>query len=237
MSPPPTRPSPEADSPFLAEPTEQVLPLDSTAAPGVELDRFGAVVLVCALIVAAIGLAVFISIDEPSSQAFDDGVERAQSPAVPQDESAGVEISSGGVSTAEPPTSGAPATEAPTTAPTLSPATTMRAPSTTIEAATSTGQTVGGHPAVAADVIEVREDKGTKIYVLDNDGSGDSPFDVDSLQIVTAPLHAKEYEIDDGHIRYKSTKDFAGIDSLEYVICNTNDLCATGRVTISVVPK
>ena len=84
------------------------------------------------------------------------------------------------------------------------------------------------------DEVTVKSNKDLKIDVLDNDDLGNSPFDEDSLVIVTDPHHAKDFQVDKDELRYRSEKDFEGIDIIEYKICNTNGLCHIGTVIITV---
>ena len=121
-----------------------------------------------------------------------------------------------------------------TTAPTTT-TTTTTVPTTTTTAPTTT-TTTPGSPLALADDVSVNEGKDIGIHVLDNDDSGNAPFDEASLEIITDPLHAQDFRVHNDHIHYKSVKDYIGPDSIEYRICNTNGLCHASTITITVTP-
>lgn len=123
-----------------------------------------------------------------------------------------------------------PATSPPTT---QKPTTTAKPTTTTTQATTTT--TTPGVPQLRSDFVEVEEDKNIKIYVLDNDQSGNSEFDEDTLTITSNPLHADDFRVHDDHLHYKSIEDYVGTDTIRYRVCNTNGLCAVANVTITVI--
>lgn len=136
-------------------------------------------------------------------------------------------------SSTKPPTTTTAAPATPTTEPTTTVAPTTT--TTTAPTTTTTTATTPGSPFAVADDVTVEEGKNIKINVLDNDDPGNSPFDEATLEIITDPLHADEFRVHDDHIHYKSVEDYEGPDSMEYRICNTNGLCHTAGITISVV--
>ena len=153
----------------------------------------------------------------------------------------------------EPPTSVAPTTttaattaSAPTTTPTTptttTPTTTTAIATTTTTAPTTTTTvpttttTTPGSPLAVTDDVTVKEDTDIKIHVLANDDSGNSPFDESDLEIISDPLHAEDFRVHNDHIHYRSINDYVGPDTMEYRICNTNGLCDTGTITITVTP-
>ncbi|MGI9616562.1 MAG: sigma-70 family RNA polymerase sigma factor [Acidimicrobiales bacterium] len=111
---------------------------------------------------------------------------------------------------------------------------TSTASSTGSVAASTTTSTSVTSPLAVADVVEIEDDKDEKIEVLDNDSARGAPLDEDTLEIVTPPAHADKYRVHDDHIHFKSIKDFEGIDTLTYRICDTAKQCSTATVTIIV---
>ena len=126
------------------------------------------------------------------------------------------------------------ATPQPATEPVEPAGTPLPAPAAPTTVTTATSLDLTAYPSAAADTIEVEDDEDTRIFVLANDADGGAPLDLSTLQIVSAPKFAKDVEVKGDHIRYKAEKDVSGTDTLEYVICNVSDLCATARVTITV---
>lgn len=124
-----------------------------------------------------------------------------------------------------PPTGAAPDTIEPSDTPLPAPA----APTTV------TTVDLAAYPSAAADAIEVEDDKDARIFVLANDAQGGAPLDISTLEIVGTPELARDVEVTGDHIRYKAEKDASGTDRFDYVICNLDDLCATARVTITVI--
>lgn len=142
-------------------------------------------------------------------------------------------------------TTAAPTTSAPTTttqAPTTTTVTTTTSTTTTTvptttttTAPTTTTTTIPpGSPVAVNDSETVEDNKDARIDVLDNDLQGNSPLDEDTLVITVDPLHAQDFRVHGDHIHYKADKDYDGIDTIEYEVCNENGLCTTGTVTITV---
>lgn len=89
-------------------------------------------------------------------------------------------------------------------------------------------------PITQADVVTVEDDKGIRIFVLDNDLDGPDPIDPEALTIVVEPLHADSFRVHDDHIHYKSEKDYEGVDVIVYEVCDVAGVCSTGTLTITV---
>ena len=144
-------------------------------------------------------------------------------------------------------TSTAPASTTTTSAPYSSSTTTTALPTTTTTAATTTTTapttttttgpttttTTPGSPTAAADTFTIEQEDDEKIYVLDNDDSGNSNLDEDTLEIITDPQYAESFRVHNDHIHYKSIET-TGQDTLQYRICNDNGLCDTGWLTITI---
>ncbi len=119
-----------------------------------------------------------------------------------------------------------------TTAPTT---TTTTAPTTTTTTAPTTTTTTipPGSPSAVADTFTLEKKKDGRIFVLNNDDQGNSNLDLDTFEIITDPLHAKDFRIHNDHIHYES-EDYTGQDTLEYRICNENGLCDTAILTLTI---
>lgn len=72
------------------------------------------------------------------------------------------------------------------------------------------------------------------VNVLANDSPGDAPLDPPSLRILSGPSHAQSVAIT-GSYRIRYTADeWSGTDQLTYEICDTNSLCDTAVLTVTV---
>jgi len=134
--------------------------------------------------------------------------------------------------TARPSTTASSSTERPSSAPTTQRPATTQQPTTTKRPATTLPL---GSPVAANDTIELAAGKRTIVQVLENDQSGDSQFDDDTLTIVALPRHSDRVKTKDNGIFYRADDDFAGTDRLTYRICNTNGLCTQAQLIITVV--
>ncbi|MEL7208860.1 MAG: hypothetical protein AAGK32_11640 [Actinomycetota bacterium] len=136
----------------------------------------------------------------------------------------------------QPSTTAAPSTAPPTTAAT----TVSTSPETTSPPDTPVPTTAEPPPPaepliiVRDDVYELDEGKKKTINVLDNDEATEFKLDKDSVQIISPPRHADEYEVDDGRIRYRSVDDFEGTDSLRYQVCDSAGNCGSATLTLRV---
>lgn len=111
--------------------------------------------------------------------------------------------------------------------------TTTTQPTTTTTAPTTTADPFLGYPSAEADSAEISWGRGD-IDVLANDDPGAADFDIDSLEIVTEPEHARSVKVSGGQIQYRSDLFYTGDDFLEYMICNQLGNCSIAAVTISV---
>ncbi|MCU4177400.1 Ig-like domain-containing protein, partial [Carboxylicivirga sp. N1Y90] len=72
--------------------------------------------------------------------------------------------------------------------------------------------------------------------VVENDSDIENGLDLTTLTVIKQPLNgvAKEEEGGTGFIIYTPNDGFEGNDSYEYQICDTDDACATAKVTITI---
>lgn len=142
------------------------------------------------------------------------------------------------VSSSAPSTTKAPSTTAlATTAPsTTTPSTTATPPSapTTVPSTTTTITAPDGAPTANDDSANVDEGDDKRIRVLDNDDSGGSNFDNKTLSIVSVPANGK-VRVHKNHIHYESSDEFIGTESFTYRICNTDGLCDSATVTVTIL--
>ncbi len=75
---------------------------------------------------------------------------------------------------------------------------------------------------------------GTKIFPLLNDTPGTSPFDLDTIRIVSGPSQEEKVRAHSGHIHYKSEDKYVGSDEFSYEICTVDGVCVTATVFIDV---
>jgi hypothetical protein len=125
----------------------------------------------------------------------------------------------------------------PTSPPRVNPTTSTTSPNPTSPSTvtpTTTTTTTPGTPLAGNDTIAAQNDKDVQIHVLDNDDPGNSPFDEATLQITTNPSHSTDFRVHNDHLHYRATKGYVGPDTVEYRICNTNGLCHTAQVAITV---
>ncbi|MBN2016055.1 DUF4215 domain-containing protein [Candidatus Dojkabacteria bacterium] len=91
-------------------------------------------------------------------------------------------------------------------------------------------------PEPYPDSAELCAGDSVTIDVLANDTDPDGNINPSSVYISVAPTHGTIDSIDpsNGNIRYTASHDFAGIDVFTYGVCDTQGLCATATVTITI---
>lgn len=78
------------------------------------------------------------------------------------------------------------------------------------------------------------DDKDERIEVLSNDFPRVDAIDPDTLTIVTPPQHAASFRVHNDHIHYQSVRNYNGVDTIVYSICDTGGACSTATLTINV---
>jgi len=98
---------------------------------------------------------------------------------------------------------------------------------------------VNDPPIAVNDTVNTNEDTPIDIVVLINDSDIEGPLDSTSVVIITSPNDGTT-SIDPitGEVTYDPDTNFVGIDSFEYVVCDTGNpvLCDTAWVFINVGP-
>lgn len=113
----------------------------------------------------------------------------------------------------------------PGTPPTVSPETSSQ-PTSTVPV---------NYPSASDDSYTAGPGDWVVMEVLDNDDSGDSAWDTETLGFYIEPEHGDRWEkLTNGRLRYKPSIDFAGADTFKYVVCNKGGHCAIGTVTVAV---
>ena len=85
--------------------------------------------------------------------------------------------------------------------------------------------------------MTIQEGKDANIAVLDNDDPGSALFDEETLVILIPPTHSDpgEFRVHNDHIHYRSVDDYVGPDSITYQVCNSDGLCSTATLWITVI--
>jgi hypothetical protein len=93
------------------------------------------------------------------------------------------------------------------------------------------------HPPVAADdTVSSDEDISLNINAVANDSDVDGNLNPSSTAVVSAPSNGTLINNGDGTFTYTSNENYNGTDSFDYRICDTDGLCNTATVTITVNP-
>jgi len=92
-------------------------------------------------------------------------------------------------------------------------------------------------PVAVPDAASVPEDGFVLIDVVANDRDPDGNIDLASLLLITDPTRGSAtVDAATGRIGYAPDADFAGEESFEYQICDSDGSCDTALVTITVIP-
>jgi HD-GYP domain-containing protein (c-di-GMP phosphodiesterase class II) len=89
-------------------------------------------------------------------------------------------------------------------------------------------------PELTRDEATTLEDEPVRIQPLDNDVSTQSPFDVNTLTVAWRPANGA-VQVDDTDLVYTPEDDWNGNTSFAYRICNTDGLCSTGAIDVTVL--
>jgi len=93
------------------------------------------------------------------------------------------------------------------------------------------------NPPVADDIdTTTAEDTSVTIDAAGNSHDVDGNLDPNSVTVTNEPLHGTVTNNDDGTLTYTPDPDYAGPDSFDYQICDTDGLCDTATVTLDVTP-
>ncbi len=95
--------------------------------------------------------------------------------------------------------------------------------------------TVLAEPCEEDDYITLPEDGSTTFDVLANDSDPDNNIDPGSVIILNGPTNGSIVN-DNGVITYIPNAEYNGPDSLDYIVCDTDNLCDTATVFITVLP-
>ncbi len=90
-------------------------------------------------------------------------------------------------------------------------------------------------PVANDDTASTHEDAPIGIGVTANDTDADGDLDVDSVGVVRGPRRGRVVVVG-GSIRYVPEKDFNGVDSLVYRVCDAGGRCDRATVTVTVDP-
>ena len=89
-------------------------------------------------------------------------------------------------------------------------------------------------PVAVDDIAETDEETPVIIDVLDNDSDVDGNLDASSITVTSEPSDGTVTINEDGTLTYTPDPDFNGIDSFEYQVCDTDGLCDTATVIVTV---
>ncbi len=98
---------------------------------------------------------------------------------------------------------------------------------------------VNDPPVAVNDTTITDEGIPVAINVLLNDSDPDGDLIGDSIRVLTGPMNGDTSMVGDSLLTYTPAVNFAGIDSLQYEVCDTSalgSLCDTAWVFISVYP-
>src|SRR5262249_28425962 len=90
-------------------------------------------------------------------------------------------------------------------------------------------------PVAENDTAATDEDTPVLINVLENDSDPDGNLDATSVSVISGPSHGStEVNPLTGEITYTPATDYVGTDSFTYQVCDTNEVCTTAVVNLSV---
>jgi hypothetical protein len=92
----------------------------------------------------------------------------------------------------------------------------------------------GSHPTAVDDAARTRRNNKVNINVAANDGDPDGDLVLDSVSVVSPPSVGNALAIGGGRIRYVAPRDFAGVVTFVYQICDAAGNCAIATVTVTV---
>ncbi|MBI1277849.1 MAG: tandem-95 repeat protein [Anaerolineaceae bacterium] len=92
----------------------------------------------------------------------------------------------------------------------------------------------GSPPVANDDTATTPSGSAVVINVITNDNDPDGNLNPNSISVLTNPANGTLFNNGNGSFIYTPNKGFSGTDSFTYQICDTNKLCASAKVTISV---
>jgi len=95
---------------------------------------------------------------------------------------------------------------------------------------------VNDTPVAEDDSVTTNEDTGVTFSVAGNDSDVDNNLDTSSAVVTTVPANGTVTKNADGTFTYVPNANFNGTDSFKYQICDTEGLCDTATVDITVNP-
>ena len=95
---------------------------------------------------------------------------------------------------------------------------------------------VNDAPLATDDSATTDEDTAVTIDVAANDSDVENNLDLASVSVFSSPSHGTAVPVGDGTIVYTPDPHFDGSDSFVYQICDTEPLCSTATVSITVAP-
>ncbi len=95
--------------------------------------------------------------------------------------------------------------------------------------------TVAAITIVEDDSVTINRNEAVMIPVSSNDVPGSGRWFRPSFRVVIPPDSGRARDLGWGRIAYSPARNFVGVDSLVYEVCDTNDSCGTATVTITVV--
>ncbi len=93
---------------------------------------------------------------------------------------------------------------------------------------------VNDPPVASDDTAATDEDTPVAIDVLANDSDVEGGLDPSSVTVTQTPLNGTVVVNADGSVTYSPNADFNGTDSFTYEVCDTDGLCDTATVTVTV---
>jgi len=89
-------------------------------------------------------------------------------------------------------------------------------------------------PIASNDVASTSEDTAVEFSVVANDSDPDDNLDADTVSITAAPGNGSASHTGSGTVRYVPNANHNGSDSFVYQVCDTDDLCDTATVTVTI---
>jgi hypothetical protein len=91
-------------------------------------------------------------------------------------------------------------------------------------------------PIVNNDFATSPEDTEVSIDVVNNDVDVDENLDPTTVEVISPPGSGEVVNPADGTIDYTPQLNFNGLDTFSYQVCDTDLLCGTATVTVTVTP-
>ena len=89
-------------------------------------------------------------------------------------------------------------------------------------------------PVARDDSSQTQEDTSTTITASANDSDADGNLDPTTTTLISGPSNGTVINLGDGRFYYTPKPDYFGSDTFDYQICDTDGLCDTATVTITI---